>query len=514
MNCLQQVAPKEDGRLFDPSHLVPTNSMVAAQDPKGATTLKEITFGLAAAEEEMRRSPDLLLQGFLDLHGHVAEVRDGYSFLILGPKGSGKSAIAARIQLLSRENPRLRVSTHTLASLPFPTFTGILPGPDTPELKFTSNWEFLLLVLLADSFSRDEGHSTAGTPTLREVTAALGQLGLAPGKTIEHVIKTVSDKKFKVGLKTVFSWGRTTTTEERPPDIRELFGTLRDTCLRTKPGSHHLLFIDGLDDIPTKREAQYVALAALVTAVERLNRDLSARDVAAKIVLLCRTDLFDRLPGPNKNKTLQDNTVQLEWYQDTRDPRQTHLAQLINLRATLAMKKPVDVFETLLPAEIHGTPTANFLFDHTRHTPRDVVELLNYVQKHSDTDGVTEQHVLNGIREYSESYFRHEIEDEVAKFPGSDSARRTIQAIGMLGKIRFELGELERVISGDDRFKGTNLHSALEQLFECSAIGCIQGSKAERDLRVEFKFRNRSAVFYPGMEVLVHRGLIKALNLR
>lgn len=476
-------------------------------NPTAHHDLKDITFGLAGAEEEKRRSPDLLLQGFLDAHGHVAAVRDGYRFLVLGPKGSGKSAIAARIELLSKNDPNIRVSIHTLANLPFPTFTGILPGPDTPELKFTSNWEFLLLVLLADSFGRDPGCVTSGSPSLADVNAALAQLGLAPSKTINHVIKTVTDKKFKAGLHSFFALGGKSRTEERPPDIRELYGTLGDACLRTRPGARHLLFIDGLDDIPTKREAQYVALAALVSAVERLNRNLSAAEVTAKVVLLCRSDLFDRLPGPNKNKTLQDNAVLLEWYQDTRDPRQTHLAHLINLRATMGVGEPVDVFETFLPAEVCETITSNFLFDHTRHTPRDVVELFNYIQKHAGRERVTEQQVLNGVREYSESYFRHEIEDEVAKFPGSDSARKTLQAIGMLGKIRFKVEELEHIVAGDDRFKGVNIRPALEQLFDCGAVGCIGGSRYWRDLRVEFKFRNKSAIFHPGADVLVHRGL-------
>ena len=64
---------------------------------------KDIEFGMAAAENEKSFKPHLLLEGFLDTYGYINEIRDGHKFLVLGPKGSGKSAIGSKLELLSKQ---------------------------------------------------------------------------------------------------------------------------------------------------------------------------------------------------------------------------------------------------------------------------------------------------------------------------------------------------------------------------------------------------------------------------
>lgn len=80
--------------------------------------------------------------------------------------------------------------------------------------------------------------------------------------------------------------------------------------------SRHLLVIDGLDDVLTAATVQYDSLAALVLEVSRLNSLFRRSATNAKVLLLCRTDLYERLPGPNKNKIRQDSGVSLDWYHD------------------------------------------------------------------------------------------------------------------------------------------------------------------------------------------------------
>ena len=76
-------------------------------------------------------------------------------------------------------------------------------------------------------------------------------------------------------------------------NLKQLIGGVRSN-------GHHYLIIDGLDDIMTSREVQFKSLAALIFEVQRLNKLLSDREVPAEIILLCRTDLFERIPGTNK----------------------------------------------------------------------------------------------------------------------------------------------------------------------------------------------------------------------
>ncbi len=258
-------------------------------------SIKNIDFGLAAAEEERTTRPELLLEGFFDAFGYVDQVMTGSKFLILGPKGSGKSAIASRIELLSKLKEKLFVSSYPLGTFPYDSFTGLLPGAEAPEIRFPSHWELLLLVALIESFNKDPGSSSSGKPTHREVAAALTKLGLLPSTDFTQLVKQTTSKQFKLGIPQVFQFGATSEAERGPADTRLLLRTLQDVCYKTRVSGTHLLFVDGLDDVLTRRGKQYDALAALVVAADRMNRRLRDSGVAARIVVLCRTDLFDRL---------------------------------------------------------------------------------------------------------------------------------------------------------------------------------------------------------------------------
>jgi len=62
------------------------------------------------------------------------------------------------------------------------------------------------------------------------------------------------------------------------------------------------------------KEVQYKSLSALVYETDRLKITFMNNGVGAKIIILCRTDLFERLPGPNKNKIRQDSSYEIDWY--------------------------------------------------------------------------------------------------------------------------------------------------------------------------------------------------------
>jgi hypothetical protein len=476
--------------------------------------IREIDFGLAAAEEERSTRPELLLGGFLDAHGYVRDIRDGTRFLILGRKGSGKSAIASRIQLESKDKGGLRVTQCVLSSFPYNSFSEILPGADRPEVRFTSNWELLLLFALMDSFRHDDGCTTVGSPTHSEMIEALAKLGLVPGTDLTYLVRQTSSRKLKAGLPHVLEFVRRSTEEPVNLDIRLLYSSLQDVASRTRPSLRHLLFIDGLDDVLTSREVEFRALETLVLATERLNRRLRDSGVSAKVVLLCRTDLFDQLEGPNLNKTRQDNAVVLDWYQEAREPQHSDLARLIDHRARASLGREIDVFGEFLPPTIIGDqPTINTLFDHTRHTPRDVIQLMNRVKDCAHGPVATRESVLTALGRYSHDYLVPEIRNEVSRLPDSKGAIAALTALQLLGQREFGLQELRVVIARDERFRGVEVSKALGRLFDCSAVGNLRRGEGSASYRFTFRFRNPEAQFNPNDRVVVHRGLLKALNL-
>jgi len=207
---------------------------------------------------------------------------------------------------------------------------------------------------------------------------------------------------------------------------------LKELIKNARSTSRHYFVIDGLDEILTSREAQFKSLSALIFEVARLNELFSTNSVPAKIILLCRTDLYERIPGANKNKIRQDYAVELDWYHDVGDPHNSLLVQAAQLRGRRSLKGNVDLFTTFLPTEVDNVEIARFLLEMTRHTPRDFLQLFHYMQKFSKGGRLSEAQIKAGLREYSIKYFLPEIQDELSGYANPTEIAQIISALSRL----------------------------------------------------------------------------------
>ena len=60
---------------------------------------RELILGTGAAEDEAVETPELLTDGYYDPQNMPKRILAGPSFLILGPKGAGKSALCEHLRL-------------------------------------------------------------------------------------------------------------------------------------------------------------------------------------------------------------------------------------------------------------------------------------------------------------------------------------------------------------------------------------------------------------------------------
>jgi hypothetical protein len=290
---------------------------------------------------------------------------------------------------------------------------------------------------------------------------------------------------------------------------------LREAVLHFPTSSRHVLFIDGLDEILTQSELQFHALAALISQTSRLNDELRAAGKPFKFVVLCRTDIFDRLPGANKNKIRRDSAESLEWFDDPRDPDRTRLVQLVNLRAHTSLQRPVNVFGEYFPTRIESRPIRRFLLQHTRHLPRDVLQLMKSLQRFAPTslsEPLTEDQLLSGIRHYSNDYFLPELRDELHGYLPTAEIDTAIKLLASLRAARFTLRDLE-LHAARMRLGPVELEALVHTLFDCSGIGMVDSSGTGRPV-VTFKYRNRNALLIPDARLLVHPGAWNALNIQ
>jgi len=388
-----------------------------------------------------------------------------------------------------------------------------LQGDGAPATRYPTVWSWLLLLTVLDSYTRDNGAPSNDDGEFLRVTGELRRRGVLPARNLAEMTLKSSKKSFKVQLPSILEM-----TFEQPTisnvDLAfvQFVENLRSLVSQFETPNRHIVIIDGLDDVLIEKEVQYEAVGALVLEAARLNHLFTSSGTGTKIVLLCRTELYERLPGSNKNKVRQDAALELDWYHDPRTPSDSLLVELANRRAKLRYPTLKDVFWEFFPREVEKRHPAEFLLEHTRHIPRDFVQVLNRIQQFSTGEPLNREQILSGLRSYSMNYFLPEIRDELDGYLSREEIDMLLKAFGFMRKRDFLFSELSAACKELGVVGDSTIRRALDLLFECSGIGNVH-NRPTGSAYFTFKYRNRNAVFSPMDRIILHRGLWKALNL-
>jgi hypothetical protein len=471
--------------------------------------IRDIQFGLASAEQEGANEPHLLLEGFYDAQQLTVQLRSGAKFLVLGYKGSGKSALGERLRLLAESDPQLFVTSTPLNEFPFSTFTRMLrsAAPADPDTQYPAMWTWILLLMALQSLASDEAMSAP--PEVAQAFGQLQKLGLLPAESLGQLVRRTSKSSVKVAIPSIGELARETEGVSADDLFYQFVENLKALVLTCTTQNTHVLVLDGLDEILSLKATQYHVLGALLLVVGRLNALLRQSSVPLTFVLLCRTDLFTKLPAPNKNKVRQDSAIELDWYHDPKKPGEAALIKLANLRGRLSAPEVSDVFEQFFPKTIAGRDVRAFLCEHTRHTPRDFLQLLTHIQKYAYPGRLAREVILKGLREYSIGYFLPEIRDELVGFVSVQQADKLFSFLGSLRTREFTLPQVEAFARKNLAYKDLDLRAYMELLFDCSAIGNVDPRRGY----YWFKFRNVHSAVNLGEVLVLHPGLWKAFNV-
>lgn len=172
-------------------------------------SFKDIKFGDIDAKTEKMHTPELLIEGFLDENGYIDKIIKDRFFLVYGLKGSGKTAIGSRIELIASDE-NINVDQYTLDNFNYSFFEGmgydLINGDETTSKKKLSrkisgvennrSWENILNVSLLNSFSKDSKlKSKSGNESLKNVIEQLEKLGVLPAGDLYQITKKISKKQ-------------------------------------------------------------------------------------------------------------------------------------------------------------------------------------------------------------------------------------------------------------------------------------------------------------------------------
>jgi hypothetical protein len=473
---------------------------------------KAINFGRADAHTEGEEYPELLSRGYLNVSSVAEKALGSNVFLFLGYKGSGKSSLSEHLRLNAGETI---VDQQRLTDFPFKEFDKILDKEDK-IIRYKKLWRWILLVKVFCDFYSDSTATIQSREDLQKVISVFAEVGLFPIMNLTSLIKKSITNNVKASIK-LLEIGRTEIEEKNDVNIELLTDYIQELITSFKESKMHIMIIDDLDDILSPKGLQFSILSALINEVRALNRFFKLNFVPIKILVLCRTDMFERLPDPNKNKIKQDNSFTFTWYREgINKPDDSDLIKLIDIRAKLVYPEINGVLQTFFPESYDKKDTYTALLDFTRHTPRDFIQLINHIQDQCqpNTELITSGEIEKGIKEYSTEYFKQEIQDELAGYLPSPVIEAVFNSISSIRNRSFSYKEFIKQCVNYDVLKSYDLVEIMKILYDCSAIGhYYEYTKSGKPIRYTFKYRNRASAFNPSDLIILHKGLWKALNV-
>ena len=448
---------------------------------------RKINFGKADAKDEGCEYPDLLINGYLDETGVIDLALHKSTFLFLGYKGAGKTALLEHIRLTSENRYDMFVDDILLMDFPYKSLAKIIEGTYDQEARLPMAWDWLLLIYIINSLTKDE--SLQSNAEWTRALQTLQTAGILPAKSISNIVTKSSKRSFKISICKSFDFSVTHDDTQKNFDLTYIINYLKKLLENITTNNHHYIIIDGLDEILTGRDIQYKSIAALIDRAKEWNLFFRRQNIPAKIIILCRTDLFERLPHPNKNKIRQDAAYEFDWFDESSvtDYSRCNLIKLANLRAKLECPSLNNLFEELLPPKYEDQPTIQTLLEYTRHTPRDFLQLLKKIQEYCDEPTVSIQAIEKGIKKYSMNYFLPEIRDELVGYLENDQIEAFVHLLSSYRQREFLLRDIRAYAEQNPLQAQLDLDNIFYILFECSAIGHLSGPNN----LFYIKYRNR-----------------------
>jgi hypothetical protein len=348
--------------------------------------LSKINLGASAAENEGQQLADYFIQT-----AEYARALRAEGAVVVGRKGSGKSAIAIRAAAEARRDHRalvldLRPAAHNLSDLREQLLSNV--GQGLFDHTIASFWHYVLLIemllgareralkqakrdfglheqlrLIESEFSLTD-EFVAGDFTARLELTVEEVLGLLAGKlTPEEVREQITNQMYEDVI---------------PP--------LRNAVLSLAPFYTDIVIL--LDDLdkgwPPRRLETYDVqmLRHLVEVLKRLQRDFKRRDIAVRYLMFVRSDVYDTLveETPDRGK---DNVVKVDW-----SDRQ-QLVHLLRERVVTSFDsvegdEAWDAFDVIMPDQRHAV---DHLIDASLFRPRFLIEVAERVLSYSINRG-------------------------------------------------------------------------------------------------------------------------------
>ncbi|MFF9756333.1 P-loop ATPase, Sll1717 family [Streptomyces sp. NPDC014344] len=467
---------------------------------------------------------ELLRECFQDHPAYLA-AKQNKKFLILGRKGSGKTAIFKRI--LTEHYPREFSYGHSFDDYPWHHHDLQAQTGVPEERRYFHSWKYLTLMGLAKLLLNSDQSQPWSDESFDSVQALEDFVVDSYGSRDPDVRQLFSPEK-ELRFKGTFKFpfvdisGERVRVKELPPHIQEVNRAIQEHILRAlNPANSYYICFDQLDLGFVKSDPAYSQrLIGLILAARDLF--LAARDRGKKlnVVVFLRDDIYQDLQFEDKNKITENFSELVQWHESIGG---LTLKRLMESRFSRVLGESADetiswerVFDETREMPSRQTKYKH-ICDRTFLRPRDIIKFCNEVleQYKQPIFAAGEQFDNQAVHEarsgYSD-YLLNELDDEIAKHV--PQYKEYLEVVKELGSLQFALEDFRSTWERRASLADVDPVFALGQLFEFSVVGYLKPGGRGGGSEYVWRYRDPRARFNASSEVFrVHPGFKEALDL-
>lgn len=475
-------------------------------------------FGGIDADED-----ELLGECFQDHSAYVA-ARQHDRFLILGRKGSGKTAIFKR--LITTRSHDYFAYGHTFDDYPWEHHDLQAQVGVPEERRYVHSWKYLILLGLAKVLLNVD-QSQPWDDTSQDSLAGLESFVVdsygSRDPDLTQLFVPDKELRFKgtLGVPLASIGAERVLVRELPAHVQEVNRSVQDAVLAAlNPAHDYYVCFDQLDlgfSIDDPKYSQ--RLIGLLLAARDILRTAREAEKQLSVIVFLRDDIYQTLQFEDKNKITENFVSRVEWNQPDSDLTlkalmERRFGQAANGSGEIPWGDAVDEDKEMPSRQ---TKYAH-ICDRTFLRPRDMIKFSNEILEAykgaygEDGPGKFDNASIIGARERYSEYLLNELDDEIAKHV--PNYREYLEVLKTIGTLQFTADQFDQAWKSRPALSGEESQAGLVQLFEFSVVGYLKLGGGGGGSKYVWRYLDPRARFDASADTYrVHLGFKEALDL-
>lgn len=474
---------------------------------------------------------DPLLDQAFETHAAYISAKDHERYVIIGRKGSGKTAIYRQIVgLLSHD---VLPHGHGFAEYPWHHHAKQIEAGVPKEQCYLHSWEYLINITLSKILlTKDQSQpwSDIAVESMARLESFVcdtyGSVNPDLSRVFSPATRIKMRGEFGIDWKVVKA---SVSGEEMPiehlpiviQDVNRVLSEATISCLN--PELDYYICFDELDlGMSLEAEDYRLRLIGLLLAARKINNKSRECGRRLSVIIFLRDDVYRDLHFEDKNKLTETAVSYIEWDNEKGGPS---LKALMEKRFHSVLNIPEAGAWATVFDETQQMTSRQSKYDHivdrTFLRPRDIIKFSNEILQAHKVNGSSDNHkfinkdIIDARQKYSE-YLLDELDDEIKKkYP---DYKLYLEILKTIGSLQFELRDAESACEARREMlpPGMTATEMLSHLFEYSVVGYYRpGGGGFGGAEYVWKYKERRSLFNENAtSYRVHPGFMEVLGVK